>query len=637
MDCLTLAFLATVLGIQSCFLKRRAVSPGVGVTAWNPWPIIRAMKAPRSFLGSDKSLDLYVGIHNLFTFYINMMCFYVPAGDYLKWNILFNASFLHIPYHYEGLFGKLGDRDEYNRIHFNLVRRVKKDVLGSHMGFHEIFTPVFSDDTCLGFLVMGPFSRAPLTAGQISRLWTRLSGKQASPQDPDFLPFARMALDIQVLDDKALKGCRELLGLIARCLSGRANGSMFGQVERLRKGVISHHLPHIDWMDRSLRLEKFDVPGQGRVLPWEKEELGITRYPSVILAMAHPGGAQEKLTILETMAREKRLQWEALKIAREFPETVVGWLEDYGVIFAVSVTPGKSPVQAKLDIKDRAEAIRRGLEKRTGATVLVGIGNFQSPGSRMESSRRQAVLALNFCNSLGGKVVFYSDHPVQESLQWNRGLWPALQRLTRAHLRESMLERDTARSEFIQQALTYSNERGENLRAHLMHALSHLSEALRGRLPSENKLEVLVDSLEEKLRGARTIQDMLVHFREGLEILGGIGIRPSSGKHLVGMEATKAFVDAHFTEPLRMGNLAAKSGLSIPTFLKEFRKKTGQGFSRYVQGLRLEESKRMLRSSPLSVARVAQECGFNSASYFTRNFKKLTGSSPQKYRKNAFP
>ena len=594
------------------------------------------MKPAPSMFGSDKSLDLYIGIHNLFSFYINMMCFYVPAGDFHKWNILFNAPFPHIPYHYEGLFGRLDERDEYNRTHFNLTRRTKKDVLGSHLGFHEIFSPVFSGDACLGFLVMGPFSRTPLAPGQVGGLWTRLSGRQASPQDPDFLPFARMALDIQVLDDQALKGCRELLAVIARCLSGRADGSMQGQVERLRKGVLSHHLPHIDWMDRSLRLDKFNVPGKGGVLPWEKEEMGITRYPSVILAMAHPGGSQEKLTILEAMAREKRLQWEALGIAREFPETVVGRLEDYGVIFATSVAPGKSAAQARLDIRDRAEAIRRGLEKRTRAAVLAGIGNFQSPGSRMEGSRRQAVLALNFCNSLGRKVVFYSDHPIRQSLQWNRGLWPALQRLTRAHLRESMLERDTARSEFIQQALAYSNERGENLRAHLMHSLSHLSEALRGRLPTENKLAVLVDSLEEKLQGARTVQDMLVHFREGLELLGGIGIRPSSGKHLVGMEEAKAFVDAHFSESLRVGNLAEESGLSIPTFLKEFRKKTGQGFSRYLQGLRLEESKRMLRSSPLSIARVAQECGFNSASYFTRNFRKLTGVSPQNYRKKTF-
>jgi AraC-like DNA-binding protein len=99
------------------------------------------------------------------------------------------------------------------------------------------------------------------------------------------------------------------------------------------------------------------------------------------------------------------------------------------------------------------------------------------------------------------------------------------------------------------------------------------------------------------------------------------------------MEEARRYVDQHFTGPLRLKELARKAGLSQPAFLKGFQRATGHKFSKYLQALRLEEAKRLLRVSPLSVERVAQESGFNSASYFVQAFKRATGYSPGSYRK----
>jgi two-component system response regulator YesN len=59
------------------------------------------------------------------------------------------------------------------------------------------------------------------------------------------------------------------------------------------------------------------------------------------------------------------------------------------------------------------------------------------------------------------------------------------------------------------------------------------------------------------------------------------------------------------------------------------------GFSEYVQKARLEEAKRMLRSSRFSVARISQECGFSSSGYFIRAFKKSTRKTPLEFREGS--
>lgn len=48
--------------------------------------------------------------------------------------------------------------------------------------------------------------------------------------------------------------------------------------------------------------------------------------------------------------------------------------------------------------------------------------------------------------------------------------------------------------------------------------------------------------------------------------------------------------------------------------------------------VRLNRATRLLLDSPLTVEDVARECGFRSATYFCRFFKRETGTTPVLYR-----
>ena len=49
---------------------------------------------------------------------------------------------------------------------------------------------------------------------------------------------------------------------------------------------------------------------------------------------------------------------------------------------------------------------------------------------------------------------------------------------------------------------------------------------------------------------------------------------------------------------------------------------------------RIQTAKKLLESTDLSVTEIAMRCGFNSSSYFTKQFHALTGKTPAQYRKN---
>jgi AraC-like DNA-binding protein len=461
-----------------------------------------------------------------------------------------------------------------------------------------------------------------------------MSGRGAEPQDSDFLSYARMALDTVMLAPPALEGSKELLEILSNFLCGRADESMVVRLDEIGKVSLSRSLPHFFWMDSILGLEKFDprTSLDGALRDWETKELGITRFPTTVLAVTPQTLTPEKGSALRSMVCSNQLQWEALNVAREFPETIAGKLEDYGALFVTSAAPSKSRVQAKLEIRDRAEALRRRLEKKTGMKLLVGIGATLAPGDQLVESRQQAVLAMNLCASIGRSVVFYADLGEKTPVWQGRGLRSALSQLRKTYLGGSPHERETARAEYVHRVLLYSNEKSESLRAHLLEAFSILVDSLCGCLLQEEELGILADAQEERLLKASSIQEMLSVFHEGLEKIRKVGDKPSEGGRLARMEEVKRYMDRQFTRPLRLGDIADKAGLSKPAFIKNFRQATGQSFSHYLQGLRLEEAKRLLRVSPLSIARVGQESGFNSASYFIQAFNRATGVSPKVYR-----
>lgn len=97
------------------------------------------------------------------------------------------------------------------------------------------------------------------------------------------------------------------------------------------------------------------------------------------------------------------------------------------------------------------------------------------------------------------------------------------------------------------------------------------------------------------------------------------------------MDAEKPYMNQNF----KLLDVMQALPLNRSYLSRMFNDAYGESFFSFVMRYRLQESVRLLESRPdLTIARIAQICGFSSASVFGRAFLKNKGLTPKEYRKS---
>jgi len=94
----------------------------------------------------------------------------------------------------------------------------------------------------------------------------------------------------------------------------------------------------------------------------------------------------------------------------------------------------------------------------------------------------------------------------------------------------------------------------------------------------------------------------------------------------------KKFIDQHATEALTLEQIAKHAGISISRAVNLFKTNFGQSIMSYAIEVRLAVACERIRFSAMSLDYVAKSCGFNSYTYFHRQFRMHFGLSPRQYR-----
>jgi AraC-like DNA-binding protein len=96
------------------------------------------------------------------------------------------------------------------------------------------------------------------------------------------------------------------------------------------------------------------------------------------------------------------------------------------------------------------------------------------------------------------------------------------------------------------------------------------------------------------------------------------------------LDEARAFIEAHFNEPVTLAQLAALSALSVSRFATAFRQRFGASPYRYLCGVRIERAQSLLLAG-VPGAKVAAEVGFFDQSHFGRHFKRCCGMTPSMF------
>ena len=98
--------------------------------------------------------------------------------------------------------------------------------------------------------------------------------------------------------------------------------------------------------------------------------------------------------------------------------------------------------------------------------------------------------------------------------------------------------------------------------------------------------------------------------------------------------SAQQWLESNFSSDFLMEELADKVGLGLRSFMRRFKQATGDTPLNYLQRVRIETAKELLRSSSLSIEQIGFRVGYEDASYFSRLFKREVGKTPGDFKKS---
>jgi two-component system response regulator YesN len=127
-------------------------------------------------------------------------------------------------------------------------------------------------------------------------------------------------------------------------------------------------------------------------------------------------------------------------------------------------------------------------------------------------------------------------------------------------------------------------------------------------------------------------EEAVSYFKELAEVLFSIKDNYGENSASTAVHLIKQYIAEHMNEDLSLAKLAEKVYFNPSYLSRLFKQNTGINLLSYINEVRLERAKELLKNNDLKIYEIAIAVGYESASYFTQFFKRTLKISPQEYR-----
>jgi AraC-like DNA-binding protein len=140
-------------------------------------------------------------------------------------------------------------------------------------------------------------------------------------------------------------------------------------------------------------------------------------------------------------------------------------------------------------------------------------------------------------------------------------------------------------------------------------------------------LEVMSVPLEAGILGPSLVREIYFRVMTGEQ---GAAVRAALTSHGHFGRIARAIRKIHlcFSESLDVEQLAAEASMSIPSFHAHFKAVTRTSPMQYLKSTRLHQARLLMLRSHMTAATACTQVGYESASQFSREFRRLFGRSP---------
>lgn len=144
---------------------------------------------------------------------------------------------------------------------------------------------------------------------------------------------------------------------------------------------------------------------------------------------------------------------------------------------------------------------------------------------------------------------------------------------------------------------------------------------------AERLLDVMERPLDARILGKQIIREMLYHVLTGPRG-GALMALVSRQTHFSQISRVLKRIESQYTETLSVDQLAAEANMGLSAFHHNFKSVTSTSPLQYLKTYRLHKARMMMAHDGLKASAAAMQVGYESASQFSREFKRYFGLTP---------
>ena len=96
------------------------------------------------------------------------------------------------------------------------------------------------------------------------------------------------------------------------------------------------------------------------------------------------------------------------------------------------------------------------------------------------------------------------------------------------------------------------------------------------------------------------------------------------------------YVKENYDMEITLDEISKVALLTVPAFCRYFKKSTQKTFIQFVNEFRIRQAIRLIAAGNKTITEIASEVGFNNFSHFNKQFKRVAGETPSKYKKSMY-
>jgi len=140
-------------------------------------------------------------------------------------------------------------------------------------------------------------------------------------------------------------------------------------------------------------------------------------------------------------------------------------------------------------------------------------------------------------------------------------------------------------------------------------------------------LELTAEPDKASLIGPLIVDEILIRLLQSPvgACVAQIGLSHSK---LYNVAKAVTWLRSHFTDPMKISQLATLANMSVSSFYQHFKSATSMSPLQYQKTLRLQEARRLMVSTRMDIGIASDRVGYASVSQFSREYARLFGAAP---------